>query len=30
MGEGDSHGAAIWLIDGYDAFVIDIYSYDCP
>jgi len=30
MGEGDSHGAALWLIDEYDVFVIDIYSCDRP
>jgi len=30
IGEGDSHGAALWLIDGYDVFVIDIYSCDRP
>jgi len=31
MREGDSHGAAaLWLIDGYDVFVIDIHSCDRP
>ena len=30
MGEGDSHGVGLWLIDGYDVFVIDIYYYDRP
>jgi len=28
MWEEDSHGAALWLMDGYDVFVTDIYSYD--
>jgi len=30
MEEGDSHRAALWLIDEYDVFVIDIYSCDRP
>ena len=30
MREGDSHRAALWLIDGYDVFVTDIYSCDRP
>ena len=30
MREEDSHGAALWLIDGYDVFVIDTYSCDRP
>jgi len=30
MGEGDSDGAALWLMDGYDVFAIDIYSCDRP
>jgi len=30
MWEGDSNGAALWLIDGYDVFVIDTYSCDRP
>jgi len=29
-GGGDLHGAALWLMDGYDVFVIDIYSCDRP
>ena len=29
-GEGDSNGAALWLIDGYDVLVNDIYSCDRP
>ena len=29
-GEGDSHAAALWLIDRYDVLVIDIYSCDRP
>jgi len=24
MQEGDLHGVALWLIDGYDVFVIDM------
>jgi len=28
MWEEDSHGAALWLMDGYDVFVTDIYSCD--
>ena len=30
MGEGDSHGVALWRMDGYDVFEIDIYSCDRP
>jgi len=30
MEAGDSHGAPLWLIAGYDVFVIDIYSCDRP
>jgi len=30
MWGGDSHEAALWLIGGYDVFVIDVYSCDRP
>jgi len=30
MGKGDSHGVGLWLIEGYDVLVIDIYYYDRP
>jgi len=30
MWGGDLHGAPLWLIDGHDVFVIDIYSCDRP
>jgi len=30
MEEGNSHGAELWLMDGYDVSTIDKYSGDRP